>query len=230
MAVDNVWFAVRCIFGHSSAPGTAVTTYEERITLWVADSGDEAFLLAEEEALTYAGSMHPRGSYLGLAQCYWLDDEPGDGAELFSLMRQSHLGADDYIRQLFVSVSEGQKNPTRAISSSETGWYAVRCLFLSRWPPEALQMNTYEERITVWHADSLEEAIGRADAEAIEYAEAILESPDLYLRRLQSWRLNGPPTVGAEIFSCLRDSELEPSAYLDTLFDTGLERQRHYRS
>jgi hypothetical protein len=31
-------------------------------------------------------------------------------------------------------------------------------------------MNTYEERITVWHADSLEEATTRADAEALECA------------------------------------------------------------
>jgi hypothetical protein len=114
--------------------------------------------------------MDPLGIHLGFAQYYWLDDEPGDGAELFSLMRQSHLGADDYVRQLFVAGSEGQRNTTRAISPSEPGWYAVRCLFLVRWPPQALEMNTYEERITVWHADSLEEATTRADAEALECA------------------------------------------------------------
>jgi hypothetical protein len=115
------------------------TFYEQRITLWVADSGDEAFLLAEEEARPYADSMQPLGSYLGLAQYYWLDDEPGAGAELFSLMRQSHLGADDYIRQLLMAGSEGQRNTTTAVSSSEPAWHAVRCLFLVRWPPQALE-------------------------------------------------------------------------------------------
>jgi hypothetical protein len=92
----------------SVIPGRRAPTYEQRITQWVADSGDEAFLLAEEEARTYADSVQPPGIYLGFAQYYWFDDEPGAGAELFSLMRQSQLGADDYVRQLFVAGSKGR--------------------------------------------------------------------------------------------------------------------------
>jgi hypothetical protein len=33
------------------------------------------------------------------------------------------------------------------------------------------------------------------------------------------------PGQGAEIFSLLRDSELEPDEYLDAFFDTGTERE-----
>jgi len=31
--------------------------------------------------------------------------------------------------------------------------------------------------------------------------------------------------TGAEVFSLLRESDLEPDAYLDAFFDTGTERQ-----
>lgn len=33
---------------------------------------------------------------------------------------------------------------------------------------------------------------------------------------------------GTEVFSLLRDSDLEPSEYLDTFFDTGCEHQGEY--
>jgi hypothetical protein len=32
---------------------------------------------------------------------------------------------------------------------------------------------------------------------------------------------------GAEVFSLMRASDLEPEAYIDRFFDTGLERQDH---
>jgi hypothetical protein len=48
-------------------------------------------------------------------------------------------------------------------------WYAVRSLFRIAGEPES----AYEERITLWRADSPEEAFDRAEAEAVEYAEFI---------------------------------------------------------
>lgn len=83
------------------------TTYEERITLWRASSADEAIERAEAEAEEYAAGIEETPvTYLGLAQCFHLFDEPGDGAEIFSLMRDSDLDHDDYIDSFFDTGSE----------------------------------------------------------------------------------------------------------------------------
>ncbi len=42
----------------------------------------------------------------------------------------------------------------------EPGWFGVRCVF--RWSASP----TYEERITLWQADSLDDAIARAEDDA----------------------------------------------------------------
>lgn len=105
-----------------------------------------------------------------------------------------------------------------------TGWYAVRCIFAVGWPPQAAG-STYEERITLWRASSADEAIARAEAEALDYAATIGESPGTYLGLAQSHHLSGAPAEGAEVFSLMRTSDLDPGTYLDTFFDTGAERQ-----
>ncbi|MFE6050445.1 hypothetical protein ACFQ6N_06810 [Kitasatospora sp. NPDC056446] len=100
-------------------------------------------------------------------------------------------------------------------------WYGVRCVF--EWT--AGDGRTYEERITLWQASSADEAIALAEAEAGTYA---ADNRLGHLGFAQSFRLDGPPGQGAEVFSLLRDSPLEPDAYLDAFFDTGSERrQRH---
>lgn len=100
----------------------------------------------------------------------------------------------------------------------EPGWFGVRCVFRWSSPP------TYEERITLWRAESLDDAIAKAEEEAVVYARR-LESE--YLDIAQAYWI-GPdePGHGAEVFSLMRDSELEPDEYLDTFYDTGHERQR----
>ncbi|MFI6321541.1 hypothetical protein ACIBG8_28660 [Nonomuraea sp. NPDC050556] len=101
---------------------------------------------------------------------------------------------------------------------SKADWYAVRCLFHWREP-----YDTYEERITIWRATSLEEAVELAEQEAAEYCET---GPFEYLELAQAYHLAEEAIQpGAEVFSLLRDSDLEPKAYLDTFFDTGTERQ-----
>jgi hypothetical protein len=110
-------------------------------------------------------------------------------------------------------------------SSSGTNWYAVRCVFAVGWPPEAAG-HTYEERVTLWQAGTAEEAIERAEAEAQDYATAIDEAPSIYLGLAQSFQLSASPADGAEAFSLMRTSDLQPSAYLDKYFDTGAERQQ----
>ncbi|WP_035874792.1 hypothetical protein [Kitasatospora cheerisanensis] len=100
-------------------------------------------------------------------------------------------------------------------------WYGVRCVF--RWTAGAGR--SYEERVTLWQAPSAEDAIALAEAEAETYA---AENGVEYLGFAQSYRLasHGTPGAGTEVFSLLRDSRLEPDAYLDAYFDTGCERQQ----
>ncbi len=74
-------------------------------------------------------------------------------------------------------------------------------------------------------AASADEAIERAEAEAVDYAASIEESPGVYLGLAQSFKLFDDPGDGAEVFSLMRTSGLDPEAYLDAFFDTGTERQ-----
>lgn len=96
------WFAVRCIIRQ---PARGV--YEERITLWRATSHEEAIARAEAEADDYAAED---GEAVGVAQSFELFDEPGDGAEVFSLMRTSDLGSDDYVSRFFDTGAERQED------------------------------------------------------------------------------------------------------------------------
>ena len=100
----NVWFSVRCIFRFEIAD--LVHTYEERITIWLASTADEAIEMAEAEALSYA--IDVECVYCGLAQLYCLSDALENGAEVFSLMRNSDLNTNDYLNTFFDTGSERQ--------------------------------------------------------------------------------------------------------------------------
>jgi hypothetical protein len=101
--------------------------------------------------------------------------------------------------------------------------YSVRCIF--RWLPRQGQAlrNLYEERITLWTAPNIDAAIELAETEALEYA----SEGEEYLGLSQAYALYdevGPS--GIEVFSLLRESDLEPREYLNAFFDTGHERTR----
>jgi pentatricopeptide repeat protein len=103
-------------------------------------------------------------------------------------------------------------------SDGEPGWFGVRCVFRWSRPP------TYEERITLWQAASLDDAIARAEQEAAGYAERLGSE---YLEIAQAYWIGADrPEEGSEVFSLMRDSDLEPDDYLDAFYDTGNERQR----
>jgi hypothetical protein len=112
------------------------------------------------------------------------------------------------------------------MSDTEPGWYAVRCLFRLGKIAGATG-SAYEERVTLWRADSSTHAIQRAEHEAVAYARTIEESPDEYVGLAQCYRLADEPGDGVEVFSLIRTSELEPDDYIDSFFDTGTERQGH---
>ena len=100
-------------------------------------------------------------------------------------------------------------------------WYAVRSLFSDTEGPEG----AYEERITLWQAVDLDDALARASAEAVEYAEF---AGVTYLHEFaQSYPLaDAPPRDGAEVFSLTRSSALPPKPYVERFFSTGQERQQ----
>ena len=104
------WFAVRCVF-RQGWPPDAQGAYEERITLWQAVSAEAAIERAEREALEYAAAIDDApDEYLGLAQAYQLFDAPEDGAEVFSLIRDSPLSPDDYLSAHFDTGTEHQRS------------------------------------------------------------------------------------------------------------------------
>jgi hypothetical protein len=105
---ESGWFAVRCIFELSGSDDAHL--YEERITLWQASSAEEAISRAETEATQYASDLEGSpDSYLGLAQSFHLFVEPADGAEVFSLLRESALPAGEYLNAFFDTGAEHQE-------------------------------------------------------------------------------------------------------------------------
>lgn len=75
----------------------------------------------------------------------------------------------------------------------------------------------------MWQAESADAAIEMAEREAEAYA----SGNSTYLGVCQSYWLVEPLAgSGVEVFSLLRESDLEPSEYIDTFFETGDEHQR----
>jgi hypothetical protein len=109
---------------------------------------------------------------------------------------------------------------SRVEPEQENRWYAVRSLFYVREDADS----AYEERITLWQAADLDDALTRAAAEAAEYAEF---AGVTYLSEFaQSYPLaDAPPRDGVEVFSLTRSSGLPPQPYVEQFFDTGRERQ-----
>ena len=95
------------------------------------------------------------------------------------------------------------------------GWFAVRCVFHHR------ALSLFEERITLWPAALGAEAIDRAVAGAAEYAEMI---DGEFLGFAEAYAVEENLVEGAEVFSLLRESDLDPTAYISSFFDTGRER------
>ena len=81
----------------------------------------------------------------------------------------------------------------------------------------------YEERITLWVASDIDEAIALAEEEARAYA----SDGDDYLGYCQACALiESIGMSGVEVFSLLRQSDLGPKEYIDAFFDTGEEHER----
>ncbi|GAA3516797.1 DUF4288 domain-containing protein [Actinocatenispora rupis] len=100
-------------------------------------------------------------------------------------------------------------------------WYAVRSVV--PWPDGEHHAPRYEERVTIFRADSFEAAVRLAKEESAEYARDVVGGAALGM--YQAFLIREEFEDGAEVFSLIRDSDLAPEEYLDHFFDTGRERQ-----
>jgi hypothetical protein len=108
-------------------------------------------------------------------------------------------------------------------STNSEPWYGAQLVFRSA-SPESRYKNSYEERVVLIRADSWEEAIAKAEAEAKEYCEPINAQYTGFIRVFHIF--DGRIGDKAEVFSIIRDSNLGPKAYLDRFYDTGTEYER----
>ena len=108
-----------------------------------------------------------------------------------------------------------------AEEQDRSGWYGVRCVFDHGVVHGA---RAYEERVTLWQARDIDEALALAEADAAEYVEGLGGSR--YVGLAQAYEMYDVPGRGAEVFSLIRTSKLPPDDYVDTFFDTGAERQQ----
>jgi hypothetical protein len=96
------WFGVRTVFLHSGG------MYEERIITVAANGLDDAILRGELEGADYAADLGVE--QLGLVQAFAMFDDLADGAEVFSLVRQSSLEQETYLTRFFDTGTERQRD------------------------------------------------------------------------------------------------------------------------
>jgi hypothetical protein len=102
--------------------------------------------------------------------------------------------------------------------------FAVRCIFRWESRPEQRRKYLYEERITLWKASDIDEAIEKAEKEATEYAR---DGGHQFLDYSQAfWLYSEVDADGIEVFSLLRESDFENEKYIDAFFDTEMEHER----
>ncbi len=98
---EKRWFGARCVFRcRSPKPPEGGECYEERIIVLRAVSFSHAFFRAEEDARRYAVEVD--AEYIDYVDVYELsEDDLGDTAEVFSLLRDSDLGPKEYLARHF---------------------------------------------------------------------------------------------------------------------------------
>lgn len=98
-------------------------------------------------------------------------------------------------------------------------WYGVRLVYRLTGSPR----QSYEERVIIVRAESFNEAIAKAE----EYSRKYESDTTQYLGYAMAFHIfdeNGPSLgEGVEVFSLIRESDLDPKAYIDRFHDTGNE-------
>lgn len=111
MMEEKVWYGAKTIYqvlGLASDGTNDNKLYEERVVILRAASFDDAIDKAEKEAGNYAAEREMK--YLGFVSVFKLfDEEIADGAEVYSLMRESELDANAYLDRFYDDGSERTK-------------------------------------------------------------------------------------------------------------------------
>ena len=103
---DEPWYGAKCIFLHTGIESSPAQVYEERVILVRAESLDDAITRAEVMAEEYAHDLDGC-SYTGFVDVFHIYDENvGEGTEVYSLMRTSDLGKDEYLNRFYDTGTE----------------------------------------------------------------------------------------------------------------------------
>lgn len=101
-------------------------------------------------------------------------------------------------------------------------WYSAKCVFRHNAPAGSSGKFGYEERLIVLRADDLPDAIKRAEEEAHEYS-AGLDGVE-FTGFVSAYDLGEDEIHDlSEVYSVLRDSDLEANSFLDRYYDDGSE-------
>ena len=105
-------------------------------------------------------------------------------------------------------------------------FYAALCVFRhNHLDPKPGKKYLYEDRIILIHAVSVDDAIKKAELEAIEYADFHSE----YLEFVNVYHLSDHILHhGSELYSTMRSSDLDPEDYIDHFHDSGFEHAETY--
>lgn len=104
--MSEPWYSVKCLFHHPARKVEGEDfLYEERITLWKAESFEEAHRLAEEEARQYATESHC--VFVASTDSFHLfDEEIAQGVEVYSTMRGSNMSPATYRKTFCVTARD----------------------------------------------------------------------------------------------------------------------------
>ncbi len=97
--------------------------------------------------------------------------------------------------------------------------FAVRCIIELQGDSRLLKLHRYEERITLWAASDFDSAIKMAEVEAKEYGKEEVGVLD-FAQAFKLYDTVIPEKNGAEIFSLIHESDLEPNDFIDRHFET----------
>jgi len=96
------FFSAKCVFRSEFVEdGQPVSVFEERIVFVKGREFDEAFDKAEEEARRYAAnnqSEKRNTTFLACVGVFIVQDPMEDGVEVFSMLRESNMPSEDYLK------------------------------------------------------------------------------------------------------------------------------------
>ena len=104
-------------------------------------------------------------------------------------------------------------------------WYAAKSVYRHHSVSDGSGQGTFEERVVLLRASNVEDAIARAETEAMAYCGA--DGGITYLNFVDVFHLiDDIVGDGTEIYSLVRESDLSDDGYLERFYDSGSERSR----